>query len=109
LILWSRQGKLGYAYWLDNPDSQRMFFVKGLPPNSPRTHHIHMVESDSILQERLLFRDYLRAHPNEAVRYAELKRHLAQQFSNDREAYTNGKTEYVRSIMQKANERIRNT
>jgi GrpB-like predicted nucleotidyltransferase (UPF0157 family) len=101
--------KLGYAYWLDNPDSQRMFFVKGLPPNSPRTHHIHMVESDSILQERLLFRDYLRAHPDEACRYAQLKRHLAQQFSNDREAYTNGKTEYVRLIMQKANERIRNT
>jgi GrpB-like predicted nucleotidyltransferase (UPF0157 family) len=31
---------LGYAYWFDNPDPQRMFFVKGLPPNSPRTHHI---------------------------------------------------------------------
>ncbi|MGL6341897.1 MAG: GrpB family protein, partial [Waterburya sp.] len=28
---------LGYAYWHDNPDPQRMFFVKGLPPNSPRT------------------------------------------------------------------------
>jgi GrpB-like predicted nucleotidyltransferase (UPF0157 family) len=96
--------KLGYAYWLDNPDSQRMFFVKGLPPNSPRTHHIHMVESGSVLQERLLFRDYLRAHPDEAVRYAQLKRHLAQQFSNDREAYTSGKTEYVQSIMQKVRE-----
>ena len=93
---------LGYAYWLDNPDSQRMFFVKGLPPNSPRTHHIHMVEFDSILQERLLFRDYLRAHPDEAFHYAQLKRHLAKQFSNDREAYTSGKTEYVRSIMQKS-------
>ncbi|NJO39749.1 MAG: GrpB family protein [Cyanobacteria bacterium CRU_2_1] len=49
--------ELGYAYWFDNPDPQRMFFVKGLPPNSPRTHHIHIIESDSILQERLLFRD----------------------------------------------------
>ncbi len=94
--------KLGYAYWLDNPDSQRMFFVKGLPPNSPRTHHIHIIESDSILRERLLFRDYLRAHPDEAFRYAQLKRHLAQQFATDREAYTSGKTEYVQSIIQKA-------
>lgn len=93
--------KLGYAYWLDNPDPQRMFFVKGLPPNSPRTHHLHMIESDSILRERLLFRDYLREHPDEAFHYAQLKRHLAQQFSTDREAYTNGKTEYVQSIMQK--------
>ena len=93
---------LGYAYWRNNPDPQRMLFVKGLPPNSPRTHHIHMVEPDSILWERLLFRDYLCNHPAEAARYAQLKKTLAQRFSNDREAYTAGKTEYVKSVTQKA-------
>jgi GrpB-like predicted nucleotidyltransferase (UPF0157 family) len=93
---------LGYAYWRDNPDPQRMFFVKGLPPNSPRTHHIHMVEPDSILWERLLFRDYLCQHPKEAKNYAQLKRQLAQRFSSDREAYTQGKTEYILSVMKKA-------
>lgn len=93
--------ELGYAYWFDNPDPHRMFFVKGLPPNGPRTHHVHIIESDSILQERLLFRDYLREHPDEASRYAQLKRDLAQQFLTDREAYTSGKTEYVQSVMQK--------
>jgi GrpB-like predicted nucleotidyltransferase (UPF0157 family) len=93
--------ELGYAYWFDNPDSQRMFFVKGLPPNSPRTHHIHIIESESILQERLLFRDYLRKHPDEALRYAELKRHLAQQFSTDREAYTSGKRDYVQFVLER--------
>lgn len=94
--------RLGYAYWFDNPDPQRMFFVKGLPPNSPRTHHIHMVEPDSLLWERLLFRDYLRKHLDEAARYAQLKCNLAQRFSSDREAYTIGKAEYIESIMQKA-------
>lgn len=94
--------KLGYVYWFDNPDPQRMFFVKGLPSNSPRTHHIHIVESDSILMERLLCRDYLREHPDEALRYAQLKRDLAEQFPTDREAYTSGKTEYVQLVMQKA-------
>lgn len=93
---------LGYAYWFENPDPQRMFFVKGLPPNSPRTHHIHMVEPDSILWERLLFRDYLRKHPEEAARYAQLKYHLVQRFSSDREAYTMSKAEYIESVMQKA-------
>jgi GrpB-like predicted nucleotidyltransferase (UPF0157 family) len=92
---------LGYAYWRDNPDPQRMFFVKGLPPNSPRTHHIHMVETDSILWERLLFRDYLCQHPKEAKNYTQLKRQLAQRFSSDREAYTQGKTEYILSVMEK--------
>lgn len=93
---------LGYAYWHDNPDPQRMFFVKGLPPNSPRTHHIHMVEPDSILWSRLLFRDYLRQYPDEAKNYARLKRQLANRFTSDREAYTQGKTEYIQSVMQKA-------
>jgi GrpB-like predicted nucleotidyltransferase (UPF0157 family) len=97
---------LGYAYWRDNHDPQRMFFVKGLPPNSPRTHHLHMVEPDSILWERLLFRDYLCQHPDEAENYAQLKRQLAQSFSSggeaNREAYTQGKTEYIKSVMHKA-------
>jgi GrpB-like predicted nucleotidyltransferase (UPF0157 family) len=57
---------------------------------------------DGILREWLLLRDYLREHPDEAFRYAQLKRHLAQQFLTDREAYTSGKTEYVQSVIQKA-------
>ncbi len=93
---------LGYSYWPDNPDPRRMFFVKGLPPNGPRTHHIHMVEPNSELWERLLFRDYLRQHLDEAQRYANLKRDLAQRFTTDREAYTSGKAEYVQSVMQRA-------
>jgi len=98
----SQLENLGYAYWFDNPDPQRMFFVKGLPPNSPRTHHIHMVEPDSILWERLLFRDYLRRHSDEAAHYAQVKYNVAQRFSRDREAYTMSKAEYIESVMQKA-------
>lgn len=64
---------LDYAYWYDNPDPQRMFFIKGLPPSSHRTHHIHMVEPDSRLWERLAFRDYLCEHPHEAANYAQFK------------------------------------
>lgn len=99
---------LSYAYWFDNPDSQRMFFVKGLPPNGPRTHHIHMVEPDSVLWERLLFRDYLRKHSDEAAHYAQLKYNLAQRFFSDREAYTTGKAEYIESVMQKARQHSAN-
>ena len=94
--------RLGYAYWRENPDPLRMFFVKGLPPNNPRTHHLHLVEPDSNLWERLLFRDYLRQYPGETGRYAQLKYNLAQQFPHDRSAYTVGKAEYVESVMKKA-------
>ena len=61
-----------------------------------------MVELDSILWERLFFRDYLRDFPEEAKRYAELKLFLAEKHPNDRVAYTEGKNEYVVSITERA-------
>lgn len=102
---------LGYAYWADDPSPDRLFFVKGLPPNGPRTHHIHIVEQgvsqdprlgEFSFTDRLLFRDCLRADPEEARRYEDLKRRLAAAFPDDREAYTNGKTDYIYGVMQKA-------
>lgn len=94
---------LGYAFWSDNPKTDRLFFVKGLPPSAPRrTHHIHMTEIDGEMWQRLIFRDYLRAHPDEAARYAALKHDLAARHSHDREAYTDAKSDYVASVLAKA-------
>jgi len=94
---------LGYAFWADNPKRDRLFFVKGLPPAAPhRTHHVHMTELGSEIWHRLLFRDYLRAHPDEAARYVALKRDLAARHHTDREAYTAAKAAYVDEIMAKA-------
>jgi GrpB-like predicted nucleotidyltransferase (UPF0157 family) len=92
----------GYSYWRANPDPNRLFLVKGLPPNGPRTHHLHLVEAESEMWGRLLFRDYLREHNDEAARYAVLKRDLAARFSGDREAYTHGKTDYVTAVLAQA-------
>jgi GrpB-like predicted nucleotidyltransferase (UPF0157 family) len=95
---------LGYAFWADNPRRDRLFFVKGLPPAAPhRTHHVHMTALDGEFWPRLLFRDYLRAHAEEAQRYAALKQKLAAQHSRDREAYTAAKSDYVNAVMAKAN------
>jgi len=94
---------LGYVYWRENPHPGRMFFVKGMPPyGKQRTHHVHIVEVKSEFWERKLFCDYLRRHPEEAKRYEALKRDLAASFRSDREAYTNGKNEYIRAVMSKA-------
>lgn len=41
--------KSGYEYWYENPDPERMFFVKGRPPfGEKRTHHIHWVSPRSL-------------------------------------------------------------
>jgi len=51
-----------------------------------RTHHIHMVEPHFEHWDRLLFRDYLVAHPEVAAAYGDLKRRLAEEHPDDRVA-----------------------
>jgi len=63
-----------------------------------RSHHIHMVEPDSELWDRLLFRDYLIVHSETARAYADLKFRLARDHHGDRIAYTRAKTEFITEI-----------
>lgn len=68
--------------------------------NGRRTHHLHVVVHDGDLwRQRLAFRDALRADPIQATRYAALKRELASRHLKDREAYTQAKGEFVRSVI----------
>jgi GrpB-like predicted nucleotidyltransferase (UPF0157 family) len=93
---------LGYVFWADNPRQDRMFFVKGMPPfGERRTHHIH-VRTLADGRALILFRDYLRGHAEEVVRYASLKRELAERYPADRDAYTDGKSQFVDEIVRKA-------
>jgi GrpB-like predicted nucleotidyltransferase (UPF0157 family) len=94
---------LDYVYWADNPNEDRMFFVKGMPPfGSRRSHHVHVTEPDGEMWQRLAFRDYLRADPEEAATYQRLKLRLAAGHQTDREAYTDAKSAYIESVMRKA-------
>jgi GrpB-like predicted nucleotidyltransferase (UPF0157 family) len=79
------------------------WFIKRAPATGARTHHIHMVEAGfTELWDRLLFRDYLIAHPDTAREYAELKRRLATAFPADRVRYTQEKTEFIHAITARA-------
>jgi GrpB-like predicted nucleotidyltransferase (UPF0157 family) len=69
-----------------------------------RTHHIHMVEADSELWDRLYFRDYLRQFPAEAKCYDELKRKLSEEYPNDRAKYTKEKSDFILTVTKKAKE-----
>lgn len=91
---------LGYAFWAENPERDRLFFVKGLPPRAPRrTHHVHMMEPSAAMWDRLRFRDILREDPAAAARYAALKRELAVRHRQDREAYTEAKAAHVAEVL----------
>jgi GrpB-like predicted nucleotidyltransferase (UPF0157 family) len=94
---------LDYVHWAENPKTDRMFFVKGMPPfGSRRSHHVHVTEPDGEMWRRLAFRDYLRAHPEEARTYERLKRRLAAEHPTDRDAYTDAKSNYIETVMRKA-------
>lgn len=93
--------EIGYDFWAGNPDRTRSFFVKGMPPRGrARTHHLHVVQQESAVVARHIgFRDYLRAHPDEAAAYEALKRQLAAAYRHDREAYTEAKTGFVDRVL----------
>ena len=82
----------GYQHRGDAGIVGHQFFRRG----QPRAYHIHLVEQGSDLwRQYLAFRDCLRADPDVAARYADLKRGLAAQYPRDREAYISGKSSFV--------------
>jgi GrpB-like predicted nucleotidyltransferase (UPF0157 family) len=93
---------LSYVYWAGNPRTDRMFFVKGMPPfGKKRSHHLHVRHSDDA-QRELLFRDCLICDPDVAAQYETLKKNLAIRYRSDREAYTESKNEFVQNVLLKA-------
>lgn len=75
------------------------WFCKPSPEH--RTHHLHLVPFSSPLwQERLAFRDALRADTDLAEQYASLKRQLAALHSQDREAYTQQKWPFIEAVLK---------
>ena len=87
----TNENDLPYYAWFIRRDARRN-----------RTHHIHMVEADSTLWERLYFVEYLKEFPEEAKKYAQLKQELSTKFPNNRIAYTKAKTDFIVSLTRKA-------
>ncbi len=77
-------------------------YFKPMPP-LPRVMQIHVAEADGGWHHRhLLFRDYLRAHPEAAAEYGALKKGLAKTYRNDRLAYNAAKTDFILDHMELA-------
>lgn len=75
-------------HWFCKPDPRR------------RTHHLHLVPTDSSrFRDELAFRDGLRTSAGLAAEYATLKHELAALFPQDREAYTNAKSDFIDRVL----------
>lgn len=101
----------GYEYFWrpvfgdDDPPYYAWFIKRN--SEGKRTHHIHMVEADSELWDRLYFREYLRQFPDVAKQYDNLKRKLSDKHANDRVKYTEEKSGFILSVTKKAKEYYR--
>jgi GrpB-like predicted nucleotidyltransferase (UPF0157 family) len=76
------------------------------PAVARRSHHLHVVEERSDgWRGWLAFRDHLRAHPELAAEYGELKERLAAAHGgdpNDRDAYRAGKAGWIAAVTEAA-------
>jgi GrpB-like predicted nucleotidyltransferase (UPF0157 family) len=64
-----------------------------------RTHHLHVVVHDDFEWDvRVGFRDKLRSDPDIRERYLALKEELARKFGHHRDAYTEGKTDFINAV-----------
>ncbi len=88
-----------WEYWRY---SDHMIFIKRKELMGERTAHVHVAPRGHRLWKGLVFRDYLRAHAEEARQYAELKRGLADRFKHDRERYTQEKTSFIMEVLKRA-------
>jgi len=89
---------LGYHYAPYRTEEMHWFCK---PSRAHRTHHLHLIPAASPrFREELEFRDALRADPSLAARYAQLKHELAGRHREDREAYTEAKSEFVEAVLQ---------
>ena len=59
--------------------------------------------------EMLLFRDYLRRHPEAMGAYYRLKQGLAREHGPDGRRYVDGKSAYVRSVLEQARREVGHT
>ncbi len=91
---------LGYVHFPYRADVMHWFCK---PSPARRTHHLHLVPSESPLwAERVVFRDHLRTSAAARAEYAALKAALAERHRFDREAYTDAKGPFIRQIVDRA-------
>jgi GrpB-like predicted nucleotidyltransferase (UPF0157 family) len=96
----------GWLHWPGDPcRSWRLWFLRPRP--DARTHHLFLIQYDDPHGRELrAFRDSLRADDTLRDEYAMLKRQLANDFRDNRNAYTNAKADFVAKILRGAGIRL---
>ncbi len=90
------------GYICMSESKNELSFNKGYTKNGfgERVFHLHLKYAGD--NNELYFRDYLIEFPDVAKEYEKLKLSLWKEYTHNRDAYTNAKTEFVRKYTEQA-------
>lgn len=89
----------GYIFKINVPNE--VYFKKR--NNGLTTHHIHIANiNGEVWDNQILFRNYMRSHPEKLQEYIKLKTELALLYPKDRDLYSAGKNDFIESIIFEA-------
>ena len=92
----------GYESKGENGIPGRRYFQK-VDKQGNHLYHVHAFEKGNPeVQRHLVFRDYLRAHSEQAKKYGEIKEKAAAKHPDNIEAYMDEKDPYIKLIEQQA-------
>jgi GrpB-like predicted nucleotidyltransferase (UPF0157 family) len=105
-------GSIGFVWRQDNPELTKRYFRESTDsttgPN--RRTHVHVrVLGSWHEQYALLFRDYIRQSEPDQAAYEAVKRELALTYRNQRQAYTEAKSQIFWQIIERADRWAGNT
>lgn len=91
----------------EKEEQLNIVFNKGYTPQGfeDKVFHLHLRYLDD--WDELYFRDYLIAYPEISEKYGELKKSLVKEYKNNRDGYTEAKTEFIKKYTTKARKEFR--
>ena len=92
----------GWLFWAGRPQPLLSPVVPAAYADGAHAPSAHHAARPPELRKLLLFRDALRNDPALRREYAALKDRLAVQHAADRDAYTDAKSDFVRSVLKAA-------
>lgn len=99
-IIVAKLNKIDYHNMSNREQKRQISFGKGYDLHDPdkQKFHLHLREKISDFQDEIFFRDYLRENADVRKKYEELKIDLAKKHKNNREDYTQAKTEFITKV-----------
>ena len=98
----SEMESLGYKYLGEYVKPGSRLFIKERPGNADRLFNVHFFPNNHPhIRDMIRLRDYFRTHPEEAKKYANLKRELSEKHPDNYAQYRKLKDEYMEDLKKR--------